>query len=364
MPSLGDLYAAPASEVDYELVRDFVVAAEEASLFSESLTFEVKEKLHGTNVADAVAALSNADGGVVLVGVKDKGATGEARIVGVPRQSHDSVASSLHSLIPDSLPALIAVAIPGTDRLVLVLRVDADAVPHPVVVNGKVFVRVPGHSVPADRRQVRELAARDQASLGVQQARMNVSLRSWQPKDVALWPADPDGKETRLRSGVLRITGGLELPRRVLDRPWLGLKARQAATDALNNSPLRSSPNWRLTTWETEEARATDLRLLAKEVLDGTYSAQGGACLHLAGRTLSMLVAFRWADRSGFGDAIALEYLYDAMLGAMLTIASASLHVARTVGAAEPVSPLPWEGWLQPDNDLAVTDVVSRCCVL
>jgi hypothetical protein len=76
MSSSGDLYRAPASEVDYELVKAFVLSAEEADLFSESLAFEAKEKRSGSNVAEAVAALSNTDGGVVLVGVKDKDATG------------------------------------------------------------------------------------------------------------------------------------------------------------------------------------------------------------------------------------------------------------------------------------------------
>ncbi len=43
------------------------------------LTFEAKEKRSGSNVAEAVAALSNTDGGIVLVlvGVKDKGTTGK-----------------------------------------------------------------------------------------------------------------------------------------------------------------------------------------------------------------------------------------------------------------------------------------------
>ena len=77
MPSPGDLYTAPASKVDYELVRAFVLNAEEASLFSESPTFEAKEKRDKGNVAEAVAALSNTDGGVILVGVKDKDATGK-----------------------------------------------------------------------------------------------------------------------------------------------------------------------------------------------------------------------------------------------------------------------------------------------
>jgi hypothetical protein len=359
MPSSGDLYTVPASEVDYELVRDFVLSAEKASLFTESLTFEAKEKRDKGNVAEAVAALGNTDGGIVLVGVKDKDATGEDRIVGVSKSEHDAVASSLHALIPEAMPEIIAVGMPGGQRLVLVLRVDADAVPHPVMVSGKVLFRIPGHSVPADRRRVLDLAVRDQANPGTEQPRMNVERRPWQPRDITLWPEDTDGRETRLRSGVLRIAGGLELPRRVLDRPWLGLAARQAALDALNSSPLRTSPNWFLTPWDTVEARATDLRLLAKEVPQGTYRVQGGAYLHLAGRRLSMLVGFRWVDGAGFGGAIAMEHLYHAMLGAMITIASTCAHVARAAGVADPSDPLAWEGWLQPDNDLSVTDVVS-----
>jgi len=359
MPSPGDLYTAPASKVDYELVRAFVLNAEQASLFSESPTFEVKEKRDKGNVAEAVAALSNTDGGVILVGVKDKDATGEDRIVGVPKSEHDALAGNLHALVPEAMPEIIPVAMPDGQRLVLVLRVDADAVPHPVMVSGKVLIRISGHSVPADRRRVLDLAARDQATPGTEQARMSVERRPWQPKDIALWPKDDSGKEARLRSGVLRIAGGLELPRRVLDRPWLGLAARQAALDSLNNSPLRSSPDWHLTTWDTVEARATDLRFLAKEVPQGIYRVQAGSYLHLADRRLSMLVGFRWADGAGFGDAIALEHLHHAMLGAMITIASTCAHVARAAGVAEPSDPLPGEGWLQPDNGLAVADVVS-----
>jgi Putative DNA-binding domain len=359
MPSPGDLYTAAASEIDYGLVRDFVLNAEAANLFTESLTLEAKEKRDKGSVAEAVAALGNSDGGIVLVGVKDKDATGEDRIVGVPKSEHDAVASNLHALIPEAMPEIIPVAMPDGQRLVLVLRVDADAVPHPVMVSGKVLFRIPGHSVPADRRRVLDLAARDQSVPGAEQARMNVERRPWQPADIALWPEDTDGREAQLRSGVLRVAGGLELPRRVLDRPWLGLTARQAALNALNNSPLRLSPNWHLTTWDTVEARATDLRLLAREVNQGTYRVQGGAYLHLADRRLSMLVGFRWVDGSGFGDAIGMEHLYHAMLGAMITVASTCANVARAGGVAEPSDALAWEGWLQPDNDLKVADVVS-----
>ena len=45
MSSPGDLYTAPASAIDYELVSALVFSAEDANLFSESLTLETKEKL-------------------------------------------------------------------------------------------------------------------------------------------------------------------------------------------------------------------------------------------------------------------------------------------------------------------------------
>jgi hypothetical protein len=276
----------------------------------------------------AAAALSNTGGGVILAGARDKDAAGEDRIAGVPESGHDALASDLHALIPEAMPEIIPVAMPGGQRLVLVLRADAGAVPHPVMVSGKVLIRVPGHSVPAGRRRVPGLATRDQAA-GTGQARMSAERRPWQPQDIALWPEDDSGKEGRLRSGVLRIAGGLELPRRVLDRPWPGLAARQAALGALSNSPLRSSPRWFLTSRDTVEARAADLRLLAREVPQGTYRVQAGSYLHLAGRRLPALAGFRRTDGTGFGDAIALEHLYHAMLGAMITVARRPGQQAR-----------------------------------
>lgn len=217
MPCRGDLYSAPASDVDYELVKAFVLSAEEADLFSESLTFEAKEKRDRNSVAEAVAALSNTDGGVVLVGVKDKDATGEARLVGVPKSEHDALASNLHAVIPEAMPEIIAVAMPDGERLILVLRVDADGVRHPVMVSGKVLFRIPGHSVPADRHRVLDLVARDQAVPDAQHGRFNVLHIPWQPTEIGIWPEDSDPPRP---TGALRVIGGLELPRRVLDRPW------------------------------------------------------------------------------------------------------------------------------------------------
>ena len=206
------IYRGPESSIDFGVVRQFVLDAEDTHMFTESLTFEAKERRDGRNIAEAVAALSNADGGVVLVGVKDKDAVGEERIVGVPQKEHDSIVSNLQSLIPTAMPEVIPVKIPEKDRLIIILRVNADTVLHPVLVAGKVLYRVPGQSVPADRQRVLDLVARDATRSGQGNAagRMAVPNYPWQPAQIPLWPRE--GEEGwRQNTGELRVVGGLTL---------------------------------------------------------------------------------------------------------------------------------------------------------
>jgi predicted HTH transcriptional regulator len=199
-----DLYDMPPDAIDYDTVRRFVLDAEAANLLTETLTFEMKEKRSNQNVVEAVAALSNTDGGLVLVGVKED-AHGEDRLVGVRRAEHDAIVSRLRSLIPAALPEVIPVAVPDGDRLILVLRVDADAVLHPVVVAGKVLYRVPGARVPADRQRILELIARDRVS-GAAADIASPSYSITTPSDFPLWPEPENSVAT------VRVVGGLRLP--------------------------------------------------------------------------------------------------------------------------------------------------------
>ena len=360
MPSPGDLYAAPASEVTYEVVRQFVLDAEAQNAFTESVTFEAKEKKSGTNVAEAVAALANTDGGIVLVGVKDKDATGEDRIVGVPKGEHDSLASSLHHVIPQAMPEIIPVAMPGGEKLVLVLRIDADAVLHPVMVGGKVLYRIPGHSMPADRRIVLDLVARDQAGAVAQRGKIDIPVRSWQPAHLPLWPDEMDRNLVQPAiTGTLRVTGGLTLPCRVLDRPWLDTRTREAALEALNNSPLRTTSEWSMLHWGITEAGATHLRFQSESRRDDSRRVESAAYLSLAGRKLSMVLGFRWLSKDNLTQQLGAEAFYWALLGSMITIASTCSYVAREVDAAEPADTDSWEAWLQPGGDLSVMEAVN-----
>jgi hypothetical protein len=347
----------PAAEVDYGLVRQFVLDAEAADLFTESLTFEAKERRSSTNVIEAVGALSNTDGGIVLVGVKDRDAVGEARIVGVPQSEHDALVSQMHSLIPNAMPEVIPVAKPGTDQLVIVLRVDADAVLHPVIVNGKVLYRLPGQKAPADRQRVIAMIARDAPGQD-QSGAMQIIPQGWRPQDIPLWPGDDRPDATDAISGELRVVGGLTLPHRILDRPWLDTMAKQAAVDALNNSPLRMSPTWSLAPWLLTEARAGALRYQSAAIPHRPAHAEAGACLRLAGRYLALVVGFRWLKVDDAPFRLDLDTFHDALLSCMVTVASTCAHVATSLGAATPSEPRTWEAWLTSTNG-NVLDVVD-----
>lgn len=358
MPSSGDIYTAPASEVTYELVRKFVVDAEEADLFSESLTFEVKERRDRNNVAEAVAALSNTDGGVVLVGVKDKDARGEARLVGVPKAEHDALASSLHNVIHEAIPEIIPVVIPDTDRLIIVLRVDADSVAHPVMVSGKVLYRIPGHTVPADRARVLDLVRRDSAGAAAEQGTMDVPAASWEPFSMSL-PSHVPEEHRNSHAGLLQVAGGLILPRRMLDRPWLDSRARQAALAALDDSPLSNDPAWRMQPWRNGEARATYLRYYTSNREAGSYPVRSEAGLNLSGRRLSMALGFQWLKKNSRSSTLSPEHCYVALLESIVSIASVCRQVARAIDAAEPTDPDFWEGRLQSSPPIALPRIVD-----
>jgi Putative DNA-binding domain len=352
------LYAAPPAEVDYDLVRQFVLDAEAADLFTESLTFEAKEKRSGTNVIEAVSALSNTDGGIVLVGVKDHGVVGEARIVGVPQAEHDALVSQLHSLIPNAIPEVIPVAKPGTDRLIIVLRVDADAVLHPVIVGGKVLYRIPGQKAPADRQRVIDMIARDNPGQA-QSGPMQIIRPGWRAQDMSLWPDGDSPAASAMIAGELRVVGGLTLPQRILDRPWLDTRAKQAAADVLNNSPLRGSPAWSLQPWLLTEARSGTLHYQSAAVPNRPVHAEAGAYLRLAGRYLAVLVGFRWLKVDDGPFRLGLDTFHDTLLSCMVTAASTCAHVAKSLDAAAPTEPRAWEAWLTStdSNVLNVVDI-------
>ena len=119
------LYCA-AADVTLERVRNLV-----AVTGTEPLTVEFKEGGSTPAVAVCAAAMANLHGGLILIGVTDQ----DRRIVGVPRETMAHVADVLatHLESPDWQPEMVEVPLDdGSDRYVLVLRVNPDTAPRPV----------------------------------------------------------------------------------------------------------------------------------------------------------------------------------------------------------------------------------------
>jgi hypothetical protein len=257
------------------------------------------------------------------------------------------------------MPEVCLVRIPDTDRLIIVLRVDADAVAHPVFLAGRVLYRAPGQSVPADRQRVLDLVARDANVRGSDAGSMQVPRFPWSATDIALWSVGSEDDLSDEPSGELRLTGGLTLPNRIVDRPWLGSRARQAAVDVLNSSPLRAGSAWHLPPWQIVEARATTVLLRADSATTSPVLMESAAYLNLTGRSLSVLVALRWFSVDSAGPlSLPLEAVYWALLGSLLTVATTCRHVAEAVDAADPSDLQPWQAWLRSSTG-EVLDVVD-----
>ncbi|HEU5161339.1 MAG TPA: ATP-binding protein [Streptosporangiaceae bacterium] len=359
------LYDAPADQITYDMVRDFVLDAEQANLLTESLTLELKRERSSRNVVEAVQALSNAEGGIVLVGVSEELA-GEDRLVGVSKREPDALITQMRSLMPTALPEIVPVRIPGTERLIIVLRVDADAVLHPVVVNGEVRYRIPGQNVAADRQRIIDLIARDN-SASYQTPQFEIDNRS-QPNDPARYPLWPEEEPREI--ATLRLQGGLTLPYRILEEPWLGSAARKAALDTLNQSPIPTkvwglAPHQEVSPlgWRMTEATSAWFKMSAPAgghvFTAGEAPITASAYLSLAGRELSLLLGLRHYDQSGKVELINLADLYHAVLAELLTITSVCTAVAEAMDAAEPSELRIYRGWIQPSKAYRVTSVLN-----
>lgn len=157
MTSIISLFHCPAEDVTIERVRELVDQAQ-----PESLTLEYKEK-YTDNIIKSVASLANSYGGLILVGVTDK--VQPDRLVGVPEDTALKIVSTCHQkLEPPWQPEIIQVPLSeSSDRFVLVVRVDPDLAPRPVLLDGAAPIRLHGRNATADRLRLAQLFAESSA---------------------------------------------------------------------------------------------------------------------------------------------------------------------------------------------------------
>jgi hypothetical protein len=232
MTSWHSLLACAQADVTIERIASLA-----ATTGTEPLTVDFKEKA-SPRIAECVASMANAYGGLVLVGITDT----DRKIVGVKIETLAHVADMLATRLDpeDWLPEMFEVAV-GDDqpgKYVLVIRVKSETAPRPVMVQRTgsggdgIFwtpVRIPGGTRQATRTEM--------AALFAEQAAPRVGGGgSW---DVVApqFPSGPDGTpdpaiDMILKTG-LTIPPGPACPGRPLSESVMANLAT-----ALDKSPL------------------------------------------------------------------------------------------------------------------------------
>ncbi|MFB7781912.1 helix-turn-helix domain-containing protein [Streptomyces vinaceus] len=150
------LFTAPTSAIDAGMVRSFLDLRLE-----ESFTIDYKRNID--SVAETVAAMANTYGGIVLIGVdsdpKDQNLPGLP--CGVKPSDKDKLVNKMVTVFdpPGWCPDVIPVTIEA--KTLLVVRIDPDTVPRPLLHSGAAKVRVDGRNSTADRRLLQLLFQQD-----------------------------------------------------------------------------------------------------------------------------------------------------------------------------------------------------------
>ncbi|MFE4577436.1 AlbA family DNA-binding domain-containing protein [Streptomyces chartreusis] len=223
----SSLFAASAADLTIEHIR--AVAARPENV--ESLTLEFKRE-YSTSLLKTIAAMANTYGGLIMVGIVDQAEAdkkGCERVVGVDAQDTiDRIASGCHEKFdPPWEPTFIPVPLgDGSGRSVLVIRIDANTAPRPLLVDLQAPIRLSGRNSVADRDRLLQLA-REVAGAGVLPMGQNLMAPSLDQ--------DADGQPTA--DFILRTGVNLPMGEAGTWRP-LSEKSVAALARALNASPL------------------------------------------------------------------------------------------------------------------------------
>ncbi|MGW2826485.1 AlbA family DNA-binding domain-containing protein [Streptomyces sp. NPDC001443] len=156
------MFAASAADLTIERIRALAARPDQV----ESLTLEFKRE-YSKSLVTTIAAMANTYGGMILVGISDKAEPGTERVVGVDAQETiDKIASGCREKFdPPWEPTFIPVPFAdGTGRSVVVVRVDANVAPRPLLIELKAPIRLSGQNSTADRDRLLQLAREEPAA--------------------------------------------------------------------------------------------------------------------------------------------------------------------------------------------------------
>lgn len=158
--SLGSFFAVPVDSISSSFIERIV-----QQRIRESLTLEYKQQ-SSKSLLETIAAMANTYGGLILVGIKENAS--ELQIVGVSDDAVERLVNQCHAkLDPPSVPEMALIGEVGEAKHdVLAVRVDANRMPRPLALDGKIWTRLPGRNAPADRNRIRDLFTSATSAMG------------------------------------------------------------------------------------------------------------------------------------------------------------------------------------------------------
>ncbi|MEE4597421.1 ATP-binding protein [Streptomyces sp. DSM 41524] len=220
----SSLFAASAADLTIERIRALAARPDQV----ESLTLEFKRE-YSLSLVKTIAAMANTYGGMILVGINDKAEPGVERVVGVDAQETiDKIASTCsEKLDPPWEPTFFPVPFDDdSGRSVVVIRVNPNVAPRPLLIDLKAPIRLSGQNSTADRDRLLKLAREETSAAMLPMGQNVMAPRLTQ---------DSEGKATEdfiFRTGINLPMGDAGAWRPLSERSVLAL------AQALNDSPF------------------------------------------------------------------------------------------------------------------------------
>lgn len=322
-----DLLDIATEKMTYAWLCELLETLEQTNGVTESPWIEVKSKRNGPNIAEAVAALANADGGLVLVGVLDdkdaNGATGASRIIGVPRNEYENITMSLSTALGHEVPEMRTIAIPEKPEYVaLVILADPDKFEHPVVVNGKVKVRVGSSSTNADRATIERLVERNRMTRNSGNTPYLVSTNL---SNVPYWADD------ERPYAAIRTASSLLLGRGILARPTIPSEVVEVARQTMKESLIPTALWYMGALFDLEVSESRNWTLLKRSAHQVRLSvgpkgqgpwpmgnAGAGIIITLNGQHLEAATTL-WLSKSETEEPLVLGDVYQVLLSLLVS---------------------------------------------
>lgn len=151
MTSIAFLQNCPRDQITFAMLEELVLQN-----IPEGLSLEYKRQ-SSSGLIETIAAFANTYGGLILVGVKDS--PGDDRIEGVFANEITRISDACSNLLdPPFVPDIIDLQIPTNEsKYLLLIRVFPENSTRPVIMSGKVNIRLPGRNDGADQSRIRQL---------------------------------------------------------------------------------------------------------------------------------------------------------------------------------------------------------------